>query len=69
MHAVLYDDLSRDNRRVVALAFDDETAPAVRKVVDVLRMTGIQVFVVNYVDVCMPSFPQFATFFESDDLC
>ena len=69
MHAVLNDDLSRDNCRVVALAFDNETSAAMRKVVHVLGVTGIQVFVINHINVRMPSFPQFAALLQSNDLC
>ena len=69
MYAVLYNDLPRDNCRVVASAFDDETSAAMRKIVHVLRVTGMQVFIIYYVNVCMPSFPQFAAFLQSDDLC
>ena len=69
VHAVLYNDLSRDNCRVVASAFDDETPATMWKIVHVLRVTGMQVFIINHVDVCMPSFPQFAAFLQSDDLC
>ena len=69
MYAVLYNDLSRDNCRVVASAFDDETPAAMREIVHVLRVTGMQVFIINHVDVCMPSFAEFAAFLQSDDLC
>ena len=69
MYAVLYNDLSRDNCRVVASAFDDETSAAMRKIVHVLWVTGIQVFIIYYVNVSMPSFPQFAAFLQTDDLC
>ena len=69
MFTVFDNHLTSDDGGVIAFAFNNKATAAMREVVDILWMTSRQIFVVDDIDVSMPTFAQLTAFFQADNGC
>ena len=66
MFTVFDNHFAADDGGVIAFAFNNKATATMGEVVHILWMTGRQVFVVDDIDVSMPTFAQLTAFFQAD---